>query len=427
MDFVDLKRSFVLIRKDEEANLEIGRIWGRKIANWIDWPDLLEHRRVVLLAEALSGKTEEFRHQVATLSDNGKAAFFVRIEDLADDGFEAALDPSAVKGFKLWRNGHADEEGWFFLDSIDEARLNHKSLEKALRRFAREIDTGIERAYVYISCRVSDWKGHEDQRAIEKLLPVWKKPTPPALLDKDEALLDPIFKKSRHDVSYSFVEEEAKRKYEELLVVQLVPIDTEQRFTLAKAAGIKRPDKFVDEIERNGLDALTERPGDLLDLVEYWKTKDRFGSLTEMIEHGVACKLRELDRFRPDNKDLSSDKARKSAELLAAASTLAKSSTLRAPGHDSDPVLAAGALDPVEVLDNWTDAERNALMRRGVFAPSTYGRTRFHHRGTQEYLMACWLDRLLSAGCPRSAVWDLIFVERYGIKTLVPSLHATAA
>ncbi len=163
MDFVDLKRSFVLIRKDEEANLEIGRIWGRKIANWIDWPDLLEHRRVVLLAEALSGKTEEFRHQVATLSDNGKAAFFVRIEDLADDGFEAALDPSAVKAFKRWRNVHADEEGWFFLDSIDEARLNHKSLEKALRRFAREIDTGIERAYVYISCRVSDWKGHEDQ------------------------------------------------------------------------------------------------------------------------------------------------------------------------------------------------------------------------------------------------------------------------
>ena len=38
--------------------------------------------------------------------------------------------------------------------------------------------------------------------------------------------------------------------------------------------------------------------------------------------------------------------------------------------------------DPELILNDWTDAERNALLRRGVFAPSTYGRIRFHHRAT---------------------------------------------
>ncbi len=86
MRYVDLKRSFVLIGKDQEASLGLDSTWGRRIGGWLSWHDLLEHRRVVLLAEASSGKTEEFRHQAASLVNQDKAAFFVRIEDLADDG-----------------------------------------------------------------------------------------------------------------------------------------------------------------------------------------------------------------------------------------------------------------------------------------------------------------------------------------------------
>ena len=63
-----------------------------------------------------------------------------------------------------------------------------------------------------------------------------------------------------------------------------------------------------------------------------------------------------------------------------------------------------GALEPVSILDEWTDAERNALMRRGAFAPATYGRIRFHHRSTQEYLTASWFDCLLRKNCPRAEV-----------------------
>lgn len=52
---------------------------------------------------------------------------------------------------------------------------------------------GLERARVYVSCRVSDWTGQEDRDAVERRLPVWEKPTPPVLENNDTALLAPIF------------------------------------------------------------------------------------------------------------------------------------------------------------------------------------------------------------------------------------------
>jgi len=115
------------------------------------------------------------------------------------------------------------------------------------------------------------------------------------------------------------------------------------------------------------------------------------------------------------------------AERIAAALTLGKSFTLRAPGHDQDPSLASGALDPSLALKDWNVAQQNALLRRGIFAPSTYGRIRFHHRSTQEYLTAQWLDRLLRSNCPREEIWNLIFADRYGVETLVPSMRPAAA
>ncbi|WP_218274126.1 hypothetical protein, partial [Pseudomonas sp. GW456-11-11-14-TSB2] len=66
MDFIDLNRYFVPLREDQEADLDIGRLWGPQVSGWLSWADLRRRRRVILLAEAYSGKTEEFRHQCAT-------------------------------------------------------------------------------------------------------------------------------------------------------------------------------------------------------------------------------------------------------------------------------------------------------------------------------------------------------------------------
>nr|VFJ73736.1 MAG: hypothetical protein BECKFW1821C_GA0114237_10549 [Candidatus Kentron sp. FW] len=433
--FVDLHRRFAPIGKDKEPNLEAGLHRGFESEKRPDWSDLLQHRRVVLLAEAASGKTWEFRHRAEKIAAEGKPAFFVRIEDLADDGFEQALYPEDADAFAAWRAGGMDEEAWFFLDSVDETRLNRKSPERAVRRFVRELGPdGAAQAHVYISCRVSDWKTREDRTTFEQLLPLPQLPKPPASAsastpeDSDAALLNPLFPPENETQQTQALQEEPKKPdSQELLVVQLVPLDEDQHRRLAEAWGIEDTDAFLGEIGRNGLDKLAERPGDMLDIAEYWKEHQRFAARAEMFEHGINRKLVERDKHRPDNEALSLEKARRGAERLAATLTLGKSFTLLAPGQEPDPDLASGAMDPAQILPEWTDAERNALLRRGVFAPATYGRLRFHHRETQEYLAARWLHGLLEKGAPIDAVWNLIFAERYGVETIVLSLRAVAA
>src|SRR3989442_404007 len=125
MSFVELNRYFVPISKTEEPHLDFLRFSESKLPGWLDWSDLREYQRVVLLAEASSGKSAEFRSQAKTLVTEGQTAFCVRIEELADQGFEGALDGKDAKIFEQWRNGTS--EGWFFLDSVDEARLNRKN------------------------------------------------------------------------------------------------------------------------------------------------------------------------------------------------------------------------------------------------------------------------------------------------------------
>ncbi len=419
MDFVDLHRSFAPIHKDQETPFEFGRAWGRKMAGWLDWPELLKRRRVVLLAEALSGKTEEFRYQQEQLLEEGKPAFLIRIEQLADHGFDGALDPQGAASFATWKAANTD--GYFFLDSVDEARLNRKSFDTALRRFARELGDHLGRAYLFISCRVSDWRWRQDRDAVTQYLPV-PPPAPPPPVEPDRALLDPIFDKKEREAKKAKVDS----NIDDLLVIQIVPLDNEQRQALAAAAGVNDTTVFMAAIDQQGLDALAERPGDLIDLIDYWRDNGRFGSLTQMTEHGIARKLAEQDKYRADNDTLTASAARHGAERIAAALTLGQTFTIRAPGQELDPTLAAGALEPDHVLPDWKENQRNALLRRPSFAPSTYGRIRFHHRGTQEYLTADWFHRLLNEGCPRSEVWPVFFAERYGVETVVPSMRAAA-
>jgi hypothetical protein len=93
--------------------------------------------------------------------------------------------------FDHWRAG--TYEGWFFLDSVDEARLVQKSFEGALKRLARELGDSLDRAHVFVSCRVTDWKGPDDRGAVERILSVHEILTPPADVAPEDALLDPIF------------------------------------------------------------------------------------------------------------------------------------------------------------------------------------------------------------------------------------------
>lgn len=426
MKFIELDRCFAPLKIDQEATLDWGLGWGRKYGGWLDWDELLKRRRVALLAEALSGKTEELRHRVNKLNEAGKNAYFVRIEDLADESFEAALDAAAVESFEAWKAA-IHTEAWFFLDSVDEARLNGKSFDTALRKFSKNLGlANLGRSYIFVTCRVSDWKGKADRDSFCQLLPYYAASPPQTpTLNQDEELLAPIFNRSEKTRQHSIAPPEPIPSG--LLVVQLTPLSIEQQKRLAVAAGVSNIDAFTEAVEHSGLGAMTERPGDMLDLVSYWKENDGFGSLCEMTELSVVQKLREEDAFRADAPLLPPEKAYQGAERLAAALTLGKTFTLKSLGQEPDPFLAAGAVEPRDVLVDWNGGEQTALLRRGIFTPATYGRIRFHHRSTQEYLTATWLDRMLSSNCPLEEVWQFLFQECYGVKTVTPSLRPVAA
>ena len=69
--YIELNREFLEVSKNDETELAESRYWREYHGGGYGWPDLLERRRVVLLAEASSGKTEEFRHRVIELQAKG--------------------------------------------------------------------------------------------------------------------------------------------------------------------------------------------------------------------------------------------------------------------------------------------------------------------------------------------------------------------
>src|SRR4051812_35991132 len=100
------------------------------------WSVVLARPCAVILGEAGSGKTTEFRLAHQQLVAEGKFSFAVTVEDLAVLGVDGSLVGRAREQFEAWKLDGA--EAYFFFDSIDESHLNGQRLSTALRRFASE-------------------------------------------------------------------------------------------------------------------------------------------------------------------------------------------------------------------------------------------------------------------------------------------------
>ena len=116
-DFVDLDRRFHELTDRELDDSDNLLAWSEYLpGSTTGWPDLLEHHRVVLLAEAGAGKTVEMRQQAGRLAAEGKCAFFVALEDLDRGSLDDALTSDEEARFQEWR-ANTVAPAWFFLDS----------------------------------------------------------------------------------------------------------------------------------------------------------------------------------------------------------------------------------------------------------------------------------------------------------------------
>ncbi|CAK8717658.1 hypothetical protein LDFHOB_07035 [Candidatus Electronema aureum] len=173
MKFIELNRRFRNITEEELNSPELFAAFGEQFYDYKtdDWAKLLESYRVVLLAEAGSGKTEEMKAQSTRLCQEGKYSFYADLASLAQNSLHDLLSVDDESKFNAWKIDH-DTPAWFFLDSVDELKLAQGKLKLALNRFSKDIAGQINRAHVIISCRPSDWKFDLDLETVQKLLPV---------------------------------------------------------------------------------------------------------------------------------------------------------------------------------------------------------------------------------------------------------------
>ena len=168
--FVQLDRSFHELashaHKSDSFDLNQAFFAGSRL----QWGDLLKGYRNVILSEAGSGKTEEIRQTADRLREEGKKAFFLRLEHIPDD-FDGAFEVGTLDEFEEWLA--STDEGWLLLDSGDEARLrNPGDFERAVRKLGRRIQAACTRAHIVLTGRTSAWRAKTDLELCERHLPI---------------------------------------------------------------------------------------------------------------------------------------------------------------------------------------------------------------------------------------------------------------
>lgn len=419
--FVDLNRSFAPIPKDREfkeddydLSISFGLLGLKK------WSALLQLRRIIILAEAGAGKTEEIRATTKRLRNDGSKAFFFRLEHLGSN-FEASFEIGNNAEFEEWLC--SDESGWFFLDSVDEARLcGPKQFEAAIRNFAAKLGNSKQRAHIFITSRLTEWRAQSDLSLIKDQIPfIELVQTTEEKSEDDLEVLDASSSVATTPVT------EGERKPIEPTVFSLRPLDQDQIKTFSQAFGIQDLDAFLKAIQRAEADIFSRRPLDLVELINYWTQFGKIANRAELIAASISSKLEETDPDRAAVLPLTIEDARLGAEMLAAAVTFQRKDRILVPEQNPDPAIKSESVYVQGVLTNWDFEKARALLQRPIFDEAIYGTVRFHHRSVREYLTAKWLHRLLLNGKPRRAIENLFFKERYGRMVLVPSMRPILA
>ena len=375
------------VRRDQREAIE-SFLSGRPLLPGVAWDELLRLRRVVILAEAGTGKTEEFKLRTRTLLNEGQCAFFCRMESIAEGrDFRGALlleeEEEDEARFEKWLSG--DAVGHFFIDSVDEAKLRVPSVDAALCSLVRALGDAKGRAHVYLSSRASEWDAGRDFAGFR---------------DRFRDRLGGLPR-----------------------IAFLLPLNFEQQGLFVEKLGLPGGKAMLESARRLG-DYLVNRPLDLRSTSEYWGKHGRIDSHMKMVEHSVSKNLAEWEPERAKRRPLGLDKARLGAENLAATLTLCGESRIRIP---STEFVRKDEVDASEALPDWGAGEIAALLERPIFDPEIYGAVRFHHREAREYLAASWFKRMLDSGASPLRVLPAFQTTTYDETFVRPAMRPVAA
>lgn len=419
-EVVSLDRQFTRWEAEAEIDADIARYLESYSGNY-DWTALLEKRRVVILAEAGSGKSTEFAEQAKRINAVGQTAFSTTLQKIGQRGsLQSALGSTEWRRFERWQA--SAEPCWLFLDSVDEAKRADFALLDILSDVADAIDGYSARIHILLSGRVSDWEFKRDLKTLLDKIPL---PPPDEKIEPisaDQKLINAI-RREKLKVE--------KKPAEAPLVVVMAPLDRMQIDTFVRNKGVDDVDRLFSELDRQNLWSFARRPTDLDWLAGYWRSYHRFGSLREMLDLSIDERLKETNLRRAQTDVLDTIKARRAVERVGAALVLQKVDTIVVPDTDGEARVDVAFIDLNDVAADLTPNERTALSTRPVFDPATPGFVRLHNDNqgaVRAYLTAQWLIRLRTSGnLAVSRIFELLFAERYGVKLVIPSMRATAA
>lgn len=278
ISYIDVNRTFSELSTDavvKDDSFEWQSYFGIDQGN--NWDNLLQLHRVIILARAGAGKTEEIRRQTERLRRDGRRAYFLRLEQLCVD-FETAFEIGTLEEFNEWLE--TSEPAWFFLDSVDEARLRGpKQFEDAIRRLSVKIAIHRQRSYVYITSRDGVWRPYTDLRFINEKLPYItyggsEKEFKDTLPDSDE---DEII----HSTINTDIPES---KLIDPSVFTLDDLNDDQVRKFAVASEVPCLDDFIKAIKVAEAEIYTGRPQDLIELIGYWKKYGKISNHAELIQ-----------------------------------------------------------------------------------------------------------------------------------------------
>ena len=425
MNFIDLERRFHVLTDAELEDVEaLVSLSEDRFGPDEGWSELLNYSRVILLAEAGAGKTVEMREQAKRLAGEGKFAFFAALESIDHESVGDCLSPDEARRFEAWKENR-EAPAWFFLDAVDELKLTKGKLDRALLRLARDIDSNLHHAHIIISCRPSDWRPAVDLATVHSRLPVPERGGDVPSLSPGDVFMSAL-RSERVERTPVTCGEDDLLDLEAVQTVIMLPMNRTQIERFAEQSGVSDAPAFLEEITRQNAWTFADRPLDLANLIRIWASSGRLETRARQHDANVESKLKD-DPERPDSGVLSDTRARLGAERLALALFLTRTRTIRSPEQAPDIHRADGVLDPASILSDWTEAERQALLRRALFHPATYGRVRFHHRSIQEYLAARRLQALRDRSMSTKALFRLLFAERYGVEVVFPSMRAITA
>lgn len=388
-----MNRTFKALRTPSSKDDAFELSWGERFdESGVSWDELLRSQRILIVSEAGAGKTFECESKARELFARGEPAFFLSLESVASAGVVATLFGDEHERFISWL-ASSSQPAYFFLDSIDELQLVHRSFKYALGRFANDIRGAMGRATVVVTARPVPI----DRQAFKDILPV---PTPVLHEDSQDEFIRIALdgpSKTKDDGP------PASRE------VELLPLTGPQIVEFARSRGVEDPEALLAAIDAKHAREFARKPQDLIELCDDWREHGVLRAHFEQIKTHVRARL----AARPDRREkaeLPPAKAQTGVQRLALAVILSRRLTIRySAGSDSD-ASGAAPIDPRELLADWGPNEVLTLLERPIFVEGGYGRVRFHHRSVMEFLAARQIHDLIEAGLlTQSAAGRMLF------------------